>query len=87
MLVAGFLGVRAGMFSVGDAAAAALYFHGLFNPIGAVLTLIDTAQDAAASLRRLVGVTSLRPPAEPVQPAELGQHLGAAQERPLRLHR
>ena len=73
VLVAGFLGVRAGMFSVGDAAAAALYFHGLFNPIGAVLTLIDTAQDAAASLRRLVGVTSLRPPAEPVQPAELGE--------------
>ena len=57
VLVAGFLGVRAGIFSVGDAAAAALYFHGLFNPIGYVLTLIDTAQDAAASLRRLVGVT------------------------------
>ena len=73
VLVAGFLGVRAGFFSVGDAAAAALYFHGLFNPIGAVLTLIDTAQDAAASLRRLVGVTSLRPPAEPVRPAELGE--------------
>ena len=38
-----------------------------------MLTLIDTAQDAAASLRRLVGVTSLRPPAEPAQPVELGE--------------
>ncbi|HWM57776.1 MAG TPA: ABC transporter ATP-binding protein [Pseudonocardia sp.] len=73
VLVTGFLAVRAGVVSVGEAAAAALYFHGLFNPIGAVLTLIDTAQDAAASLRRLVGVTSLSPPPEPAHPAEFGE--------------
>ena len=71
VLLVGFLAVRADVVSVGEAAAAALYFHGLFNPIGAVLTLIDTAQDAAASLRRLVGVATLPAPAEPDHPAEL----------------
>lgn len=71
VLLVGFLAVRADVVSVGEAAAAALYFHGLFNPIGAVLTLIDTAQDAAASLRRLVGVASLPAPAEPEHPTEL----------------
>jgi ATP-binding cassette subfamily C protein len=74
VLLAGFLLARAGIVTVGEAAAGALYFHGLFNPIGVVLTLIDTAQDAAASLRRLVGVTSLRPPAEPEHPADLRDH-------------
>jgi len=74
VLLAGFFLARAGVVTVGEAAAGALYFHGLFNPIGVVLTLIDTAQDAAASLRRLVGVTSLQSPEQPEHPLRLQDH-------------
>ncbi|MFF9690844.1 ABC transporter ATP-binding protein [Streptomyces sp. NPDC014623] len=62
ILVTGFLLVDSGSVSIGTATAAALYFHGLFNPINAALFLIDDAQSAGASLARLVGVSSL--PAE-----------------------
>ena len=57
LLVAGFLLVRAGDASVGDATAAALYFVRLFDPVNALLGLADRAQQGAASLTRLVGVT------------------------------
>ncbi|MEU4443341.1 ABC transporter ATP-binding protein [Actinosynnema sp. NPDC050801] len=57
VLVTGFWLVGAGSASVGTATAAALYFHGLFNPINAALALADDAQAATASLSRLVGVT------------------------------
>lgn len=57
-LLVGFFSVRAGVVTVGQATAAALYFHGLFNPIGMLLTLLDTAQDAGAALARLVGITA-----------------------------
>lgn len=56
VLVTGFLLVGNGSASVGTATAAALYFHGLFNPINAALALADDAQAASASLARLVGV-------------------------------
>jgi len=59
VLVTGFLLVRADAVSVGTAAAAALYFHNLFNPLNAALSLVDDAQSAAASLARLVGVSRL----------------------------
>ncbi|MEV0374448.1 ABC transporter ATP-binding protein [Streptomyces sp. NPDC050636] len=62
ILVTGFLLVDGGSVSIGTATAAALYFHGLFNPINAALFLIDDAQSAGASLARLVGVSRL--PAE-----------------------
>ncbi|MEV8394194.1 MULTISPECIES: ABC transporter ATP-binding protein [unclassified Streptomyces] len=62
ILVTGFLLVDNGSVSIGTATAAALYFHGLFNPINAALFLIDDAQSAGASLARLVGVSDL--PAE-----------------------
>jgi ATP-binding cassette subfamily C protein len=65
VLVTGFLLVDAGSASVGTATAAALYFHNLFNPINAALSLADDVQAATASLARLVGVTD-----EPVPPAE-----------------
>ncbi|MEO3819109.1 ABC transporter ATP-binding protein [Plantactinospora sp. B24E8] len=66
VLVAGFLLVRADAVSVGTAAAAALYFHNLFNPLNAALSLVDDAQSAAASLFRLVGVSRLASPARSV---------------------
>jgi ATP-binding cassette subfamily C protein len=70
VLTTGFLLVRGGDVSVGTATAAALYFHGLFNPINVALALVDDAQAALASLARLVGVADLPPPAEPDRPAE-----------------
>lgn len=69
VLTVGFLLVRNGDVSVGTATAAALYFHGLFNPINVALALVDDAQAAMASLARLVGVAELHPPAEPEHPA------------------
>ncbi|MFE4633140.1 ABC transporter ATP-binding protein [Streptomyces sp. NPDC056773] len=65
VLVTGFLLVDNGAVSIGTATAAALYFHGLFNPINAALFLIDDAQSAGASLARLVGVCDLPPEPEP----------------------
>jgi ATP-binding cassette subfamily C protein len=69
VLTVGFLLVRNGDVSVGTATAAALYFHGLFNPINVALALVDDAQAAMASLARLVGVAETPPPAEPDEPA------------------
>ncbi len=68
VLTVGFLLVRGGDVSVGTATAAALYFHGLFNPINVALSLVDDAQAAMASLARLVGVAEAPPPAEPERP-------------------
>ena len=65
VLAAGFLLVRDGTVSVGEASAAALYFHRLFGPVGGVLGVIGDMQQAAASLARLVGVADLPAPAEP----------------------
>lgn len=70
ILVTGFLLVRSGAVTVGEAAAAAFYFHRLFDPIGTLLFLLDTAQSAASALARLVGVTSIEPPREPELPGE-----------------
>ncbi|MGQ0776578.1 MAG: ABC transporter ATP-binding protein [Pseudonocardiales bacterium] len=73
VLVVGFLLVRADAITVGAATAAALYFIRLFDPFNILLALVDEAQEATASLARLVGVTQLPPriPAgRPAQPAE-----------------
>jgi ATP-binding cassette, subfamily C, bacterial len=59
VLAVGFWLVRGDLASVGTASAAALYVVRLFNPIAQVLYLLDTAQDASASLARLVGVAEL----------------------------
>lgn len=72
ILGTGFLLVREEEVTVGAVTAAALLFHRLFNPIGALLTLFDEVQSAGASLTRLAGLALLRPPA-PVavrQPAD-----------------
>lgn len=75
VLAVGFLLVRSGTASIGAASAAALYFINLFGPINQVLFLLDTAQSAAASLGRIIGVADLpaeEQPARPVRPADAG---------------
>ncbi len=64
ILVTGFLLVRAGAVTLGEATAAALYFHRLFDPINVLLGLVDEIQAAIPALARLVGVASLAPPAD-----------------------
>ncbi|MFT4299179.1 MAG: ABC transporter ATP-binding protein [Aeromicrobium sp.] len=63
IVTTGFWLVRNDLATVGAATAAALYFHRLFNPVGAVLRVFDDIQSAGASLKRLAGV-ALLPAAE-----------------------
>lgn len=70
ILAMGFWLVSIDAVSLGTATAAALYFHGLFNPINIALMLVDDALSAGTSLNRIVGVTDL--PAAP-QPSRRGQ--------------
>jgi ATP-binding cassette subfamily C protein len=65
VLATGFLLVREDLATVGAVTAAALYFHRLFNPIGALLMIFDDVQSAGASLARLAGVALLDPPPAP----------------------
>ncbi|MCX4965040.1 ABC transporter ATP-binding protein/permease [Streptomyces sp. NBC_00654] len=59
VLVTGFVLLDSGAISVGAATAAALYFHRLFGPVGALLGSLDDIQRATAGLSRLVGITDL----------------------------
>ena len=65
ILVAGFYLVRADAVTIGATTAAALYFHRLFNPIGALMMEFDQIQTAGAGLARLAGVLTLKPAEEP----------------------
>ncbi len=73
VLATGFVLVRDGTVSVGEASAAALYFHRLFGPIGGVLGAVGDIQQAAASLARLVGVAELPAPARPAPTERQGR--------------
>jgi ATP-binding cassette subfamily C protein len=68
LLVTGFWLVRADAVTVGTATAALLYFLRLFDPIGALLFLLDEARSAGAALARLVGVTDMPVPTAPAAP-------------------
>ncbi len=68
LLVTGFWLVRADAVTVGAATAAVLYFLRLFDPIGALLFLLDEAQSAGAALARLVGVIDMPVPPVPAAP-------------------
>ncbi|GAA1530569.1 ABC transporter ATP-binding protein [Kribbella lupini] len=70
ILTAGFFLVRGDLVTVGAVTAAALYFHRLFNPIGALLMQFDAVQTAAAGLARLAGVVEIPAVAEPPAGAE-----------------
>ncbi|WP_304111827.1 ABC transporter ATP-binding protein [Mycolicibacterium bacteremicum] len=67
ILVAGYWLVADGAVTVGQTTAAALLFHRLFGPISMLLFTVDEAQDAGASLARLVGLVSI-----PAPPAAAG---------------
>lgn len=69
VLVVGYLLVTGGHVELGAATAAALYFLGLFGPMGTLLYRIDELQDAGASLARLFGVIGLPTPRE--RPADV----------------
>lgn len=56
LLIAGFVLVWFGESTAGAVTTAALVFHRLFNPIGALVGLFDQVQSAGASLTRMVGV-------------------------------
>ncbi|WP_413336504.1 ABC transporter ATP-binding protein [Brevibacterium sp. GP-SGM9] len=56
LLAAGFALVYFGETTAGAVTTAALVFHRLFNPIGALVGLFDQIQSAGASLTRMVGV-------------------------------
>ncbi|XKH56964.1 ABC transporter ATP-binding protein/permease [Citricoccus nitrophenolicus] len=62
ILGAGFLLVSAGYITAGAVTTAALLFHRLFNPIGALVGMFDQVQSAGASLARMAGVVSLPVP-------------------------
>ncbi|WP_374999870.1 ABC transporter ATP-binding protein [Aeromicrobium sp. CTD01-1L150] len=64
VLATGYVLVRHDIASVGDATAAALFFHRLFNPIGAVLFVFDSVQASGAALARLAGVALLPTPGD-----------------------
>ena len=75
ILVAGFWLVKHGEVTVGQTTAAALLFHRLFGPVGELLFTFDEAQDAGASLARLVGLVGLTgdaapPPVSSVEPRD-----------------
>lgn len=61
VLVAGAVLVGNGTATLGEATAAALYFLRLFDPISALLILLDQVQSATASLARLAGVAMIAP--------------------------
>lgn len=69
VLVMGAVLVGNGSASLGEATAAALYFIRLFDPVSALLTLLDEVQSATASLARLAGVAMLEEPQPEGAPA------------------
>lgn len=73
ILATGFALVSSDEVTVGAVTAAALLFHRLFNPIGALIALFDQAQSVGASLVRLAGLALLPAPslvADPQAPAD-----------------
>ncbi|MDP3891424.1 ABC transporter ATP-binding protein [Nocardioides sp.] len=73
ILATGFVLVRSDLTTVGAVTAAALYFHRLFNPIGALMMLFDEVQSTGASLARLAGIAGIEQPVQPppVDPAPI----------------
>ncbi|MDJ0422578.1 ABC transporter ATP-binding protein [Dietzia kunjamensis] len=62
LLVVGFFLVDSGAITAGAVTTAALLFHRLFNPIGALVGMVDQVQSAGASLVRMVGVITMSVP-------------------------
>ncbi|MEU4690971.1 ABC transporter ATP-binding protein [Actinoplanes sp. NPDC023714] len=75
VLVVGFLLVQKNAVTVGEVSATALLFHRLFGPLILLMVTFDKAQDAGASLARLVGVLEMPLPRAPSSPAPGGGEL------------
>ncbi|GAA2654390.1 ABC transporter ATP-binding protein [Nonomuraea recticatena] len=56
IIVVGYVLLEADAVTLGEASAAPLLFHRLFNPLGSIMFTFDEAQKSGASLTRLVGV-------------------------------
>lgn len=69
-----------GAIIAGAVTTAALLFHRLFNPIGALVGMVDQVQSAGASLVRMVGVITM-----PVPERTATLHSTAAGPGPLEL--
>ncbi|MEV8222789.1 ABC transporter ATP-binding protein [Dietzia maris] len=80
LLVVGFFLVDSGAITAGAVTTAALLFHRLFNPIGALVGMVDQVQSAGASLVRMVGVITM-----PVPERTAALHSTAAGAGPLEL--
>lgn len=80
LLVVGFFLVDSGAITAGAVTTAALLFHRLFNPIGALVGMVDQVQSAGASLVRMVGVITM-----PVPERTAALHSTAAGTGPLEL--
>lgn len=61
VLAVGFWRADAVGLTVGAVTAAALFYHRLFGPIGALLSSVDDLQRASVGLERLVGVLQVAP--------------------------
>ncbi|MFT4052070.1 ABC transporter ATP-binding protein [Microbacterium sp.] len=77
LLLAGFWLVQADLATIGGATTAVLLLLQVFAPVGELVFVMDEAQDAAASLSRIVGITRSpsavsAPPAEMTTPAAGG---------------
>lgn len=77
VLAVGFALVSADAATIGGATSAALYFHALFGPIGAVLGGVDDLQKASAALSRMTGVLEL-PERERERPGSARRRVPAA---------
>ncbi|MGH3705973.1 MAG: ABC transporter transmembrane domain-containing protein, partial [Agromyces sp.] len=72
ILVVGFVLVSAGETTLGAATAAALFFHRLFDPLGAVLGQVDELQKSGAAIARAVGVIECAEPRPAAAESEAG---------------
>jgi len=71
VLVTGFVLIDHGVSSVGAATTALLLVLRLLGPINQLLLVIDTIQSAAASLSRMIGITTI-PDTDPGEPGTTG---------------
>lgn len=79
VLVIGFVLIDHGASTVGAATTTMLLMLRLLNPINELLFVIDTVQSAAASLNRIVGITTIPTAADPDKPsARKDTNTGAA---------
>jgi ATP-binding cassette subfamily C protein len=75
ILAVGFALVGGDAATVGQTTAAALYFHRLFGPLGAIMVTFNDVQSAGTSLARMAGVAAMplpEPPADAMVPADGG---------------